>query len=125
MRRRSGKDSVGTEVIKAGAAVIAAAARNARLDSDAVADLDILHFAAHLDDDTGALVTKDDRALEDEVANATALPVVDVATADAGLLNVHAYIVFVSEGGNRAVFEGDVLDGLEDECSVLPVSNVF
>lgn len=62
---------------------------------------------------------QDNRAIEDEVADASTLPIVHIAAADSCLLYMHPYIVLVSKLGNLTVLERDVLDGLEYECGVL------
>lgn len=92
---------------------------NTRLDGDTVSDLEILHLVADLDNSPGALVAQDDGALEDEVANAAPLPVVDIRATDAGLLDVDAHIVLVAELWDLAALKRDVLDGLEDKRRVL------
>lgn len=64
-------------------------------------------------------MAQDHGAVEDKVADATLLPEVDVAAANASLLDVDADIVLIAEGGDLTVLERDVLDGLEDESVVL------
>lgn len=66
-------------------------------------------------------MTENDGTLEDEVADATALPVMHVTAADAGLFNVDANVMLVAELWNGTLFERDVLDGMEDESLVLDV----
>lgn len=64
-------------------------------------------------------MAQDDGALEDKVADAAALPVVDVGAADAGLLDLDAHVVFVAQLWDLAALERDVFDGLEDKRWVL------
>ena len=62
---------------------------------------------------------QDNRAVEDEVADAPSLPIVHVAAADSRLLYVHPDIMLIPKLGDLTVLERDVLDGLEYECGVL------
>lgn len=69
---------------------------NARFNGNTIAQLDILHFASHLNHSPCALVPQHNWALENKVANPPALPVVHVAATDASLLYLHSNIVLVS-----------------------------
>lgn len=62
-----------------------------------------------------------DGAVQDEVADAAALPVVDIAAAYAGLLNVNADIVLIPQLGDVAVLKGDLFDFLQHESGILRV----
>ena len=64
-------------------------------------------------------MSQDNRAVEDEVADASTLPIMNIAAADSRLLNVDAHVVLIAETGNRTVLERHIPDGLENECSVL------
>lgn len=90
--------------------MVASSAGHTRLDSHAVAYLDILHLLAHLDDGARALMAENDGALEDEIADPPPLPVVYIATADACLFDVDADIVFVAKGWDRTILKMYVLD---------------
>lgn len=75
---RGGELHLGAEVVPAGQAAGAAAARVARLDGDAVADLEGGDGVADLGDDAGGLVAQDHGLGQGELADAAMLPVVDV-----------------------------------------------
>lgn len=96
-------------------------ARHSRLNGDTISGLEVFDFAAHLDHRSGALVSQHNGAVQDEVADAAALPVVDVAAAYAGLLNVNADIVLIPQLGDVAVLKGDLFDLLQHESGILRV----
>lgn len=117
--RGGGKDHVGAEVVLAGEAVGAAAARISGLESDAVADLEGLDLLADLDDGTGRLVAQDHGVCDDELANGAMDPVVDVGATDTSVVDGDDNIVGILEGGLGALLEGDVAGLVKDEGQVL------
>ena len=70
-------------------------------------------------------MAEDHGAAHDEVADSTALPVVNIAAANSGLLDANTDIVFIPEFGDWAVLNGDFFDVLEDECWVLREFNMI
>jgi hypothetical protein len=66
-------------------------------------------------------MAKDDRAVENEVANAATLPVVNVAPADACLGYVHTHFMLITKFRDFAIFECDVFDCTKYEGWVLGV----
>lgn len=76
--RGGGELHLGAEVVLAGQAAGAAAAGVARLDGDAVADLEGGDGVADLGDDAGGLVAQDHGLGQGELADAAMLPVVHV-----------------------------------------------
>ena len=118
MRRRRRKHRVRAQIVRAGSAVVAVAAGDARFDGDAVADLDVLDRGTDGGDGAAGFVAEDDGRGEDEVADAAALPVVDVGHADAGLGDADDYIVGVLDRGFGEGGEGDFFEGFEEERGV-------
>jgi hypothetical protein len=110
------KDRIFTQIVCAGSTVIAAAtsqinftraypkrkgenllsARYTRLYSDPVSNFDIFHFATHLYHDSGTLMSQDNGTGEDEITNATSLPVMNVTSTNTSLLNVYSNVVLVT-----------------------------
>ena len=64
-------------------------------------------------------MAEDHGVFDDEVADRAVGPVVHVAAADSGELDVDDHIVRVGDGGDGAVFEGDGVGLLEHEGEVL------
>lgn len=62
---------------------------------NSIPNFHILHLATHLYHDSGALVSQDNRAGEDEVTNATSLPIMNIASTNTSLLNVYSNVVLV------------------------------
>ncbi|TKW55741.1 hypothetical protein CTA1_10678 [Colletotrichum tanaceti] len=116
---RGGEAHLGAEVVVAGEAVGAAAARVARLEGHAVADAERLDALAHLDDGAGRLVAEHHRVLDHEVPDGAVLPVVHVRAADARVVDGHEHIVGLRDRGDRALGELDVVRLVEDEGEVL------
>ena len=81
-RRRREEAHVLAEVVAAGAALAALAARHARLERHPVADGVARHPRADRHDPAGGLVAEDHRGLDDERADAPVLVVVHVGAAD-------------------------------------------
>lgn len=59
------------------------------------------------------------RTFQNEIPDSASLPVVHITATNTGLLNVNTDIMIVSELGYLAVFDGNVFDGVQDECGVL------
>ncbi len=101
-------------------------ARDARLNGHPIPHFDILDLASDLDNCAGALMAQHDGAVQDKVADAATLPVVNVATANTGLLNMDAHIVLVPQLWYLSVFKRDGLDRLQNKRRILiPVSIVL
>jgi hypothetical protein len=81
------------EVILAVLAVVAATARDARLQRHAVAHLKGSHRGADLHHLARGLVAKNERAFEDGVADASFVVQVHVGTTDADRLDAHEHFV--------------------------------
>jgi hypothetical protein len=64
-------------------------------------------------------MTKHDRTLQNKITDSTPLPVMHVAAADTGLLDVHADIAVVAQLGDGAVLDRDVFYAVKYECGVL------
>lgn len=87
--RRSGEEAhVAAQVVAAGLAERAGAARHAGLQSHAVADSEVADRGADRGDDARGLVADHHRRGEDEVPDTAVLPVVDVRAADADALDL-------------------------------------
>ena len=78
----------------------AAPTRHARLERDAIADVESGDGLAGLDNLAGALVTQNDRSLDDVVADPPVFVVVNVRPADADVLHADQNLV---RGGLRAL----------------------
>ena len=115
------ENGIGAKVVGARAAVVASPAGHAGLDGNTIADSNVLHLLAYLNDGACAFVAQDDWAVEDKVADAAALPVMNIAPTDASLFDVDADVVFISKTWDRTVFKGDVPDGLENKSAVLEI----
>lgn len=76
--RRRGEDHVRAEIVLASAAERAASARITGLEGNTVAGLEMLDGRADLDDGAGGLVAENHWVLDNEVADGTVDPVVDI-----------------------------------------------
>lgn len=92
------------------------------LEGNAIADCEGLDCGSDLDDGTCGLVAEDHGLFEDEGADATVLPVVDVGATNAGVVDCYKNIVFGGESGLWLLGEGYVEGLVEDERKVLWVS---
>ena len=114
-----GELHVRAEVVVARKALDAAAAGVAGLESDAVADGEGLDGVADGNDGAGRLVAEDHGVLHDEVADGAVEPVVDIGTADAGVVDGDEDVMGVLDLGDGLVLEADVEGLVENEGEVL------
>lgn len=114
-----GKLHVDAEVVVSFLAALAETAGDSGLEGDTVTNLEVLDGWADLGDDAGGFVAEDHGGAEDKGADGAVGAVVDIGAADAGLLDLDEDVGGVDEGGDWAVFVGDVVDGLEDKGLVL------
>ena len=98
---------------------MAVSAGVARLKGDAVAHLQVLDGGASLDDCAGGLVAENHGVAEDEGADGTVDPIVDVGAADAGVVHGHEDVVLGLEGGLGDLGVADILRLVEEEGEVL------
>jgi len=117
--RGGGETHVLAEVVGAGLAAGAAAARHAGLEGDAVADGQRGHGRADGRHDAGRLVPEHHGRRHDELADRSVLPVVHVRAADARVGDAYEHVVGRGEGGRGARADGDGELFLEDEGWVL------
>lgn len=110
---------VGAQIVFALFAAHAHAARNPRLETDAIANFESGDFVAYGSDDATGLMAQHHGRLDDKVADGAMGPVVHVGAADAGVFDIDEDVVRGVEFGDGAVFEGDVVGFLEDEGEVL------
>ena len=97
-RRGGEEDDVRAQVVLALAAKLAVAAGLARLQRDAIAHLQVRDVLADLDHNAARLVTQHERRLDDEVADRARLIVVQVAAADAHILQLYKDFVVLRRG---------------------------
>jgi len=111
-RRRREEADVGAQVVAAGAALGAAAARHAGLERDALTD-GMLHGTwAALDDDAGDLMAEHERLLDDERPDPAVLVVVHVGPADTDRVHLDEHVAF-SELRQSARLEPDVVRAVQ------------
>lgn len=128
MRRGGCKDRIFSQIVRAGATVIAAAisqflitrayqkskadyvlsARYTRLYRNSIPNFHILHLATRLYHDCGVLVSQDNRAGKDEVIDATSLPIMNIASTNTTLPNMYSNVVLVTYVWDVAVFDRTV-----------------
>lgn len=60
-----------------------------------------------------------DGAVQNKVANATALPVMNITATDTSLFNVNANVVLISQLGHVAVLKSDLFDFLQYKGGIL------
>lgn len=97
-------------------------AGRARFDGDAVSGFEARYFGASGYDGAGGFVAQNHGVFEDERSNAALCPVVDVGTADAGVVHSKEDIVRVGGGRERRLwlfFEGDFVGRVENKREVL------
>jgi hypothetical protein len=104
-----------------GQALIADAAGDGRLDDDGVAGLDPGDGLAHVLDDAGALVARDERVLDRVAAHAVREVVVEVAAADAHGLASDEDIVVLGDTGRGGLADLDRSDAGEEGRSHGPL----
>lgn len=114
-----GEAHVRAKVVVAAQARLAVAAGRSRLNGDAVAEFERLDLRTDSGNGAGGFVAEAHGGLEDEGADGAMLPVVNVRTADSGVFNGDEDRAGVGEGGNWALFIGDLEGRVEDEGKVL------
>jgi hypothetical protein len=117
--RGGGEAHIGAEVVVAAQAGLAVAAGGSGFDGDAVAEFEGCDGGADSGDCAGGFVAEAHGGFEDEGADGAMLPVVHVGAADAGEGDGDEDGAGVGEGGDWALFIGDVEGGVEDEGEVL------
>lgn len=95
-RRRRCENGVVAQIVCACSAIIAPSAWNAWLDGYAITHFEIFDVRTNLNDRSRTLMTENDGTLEDEVANTTTLPVVDIGSTDASLSYMYANFMLVA-----------------------------
>lgn len=92
---------------------------NAWLNRDSLSDLNVLDSGSNLHNGPRRLVPEYDGAVQNEVSDASPLPVMDIAPADACLCDVNSDVVLVSEFGDCTILECYVLDRSKHEGWIL------
>ena len=95
--RRGREDGVIAQIVRASAAVIAPSAWHTGFNGYAITNFEILDLRSNLDNCSRTLVTENDRAVENKVPDSSTLPVVDIATADAGLCYMDTNFMLVGK----------------------------
>jgi hypothetical protein len=101
---------------------VASSARETRLKGNTVARLEVLDGRADFNNGSGRLMAENHGLLDDKVTNGTVDPVVDVGTANTGVVHGDEDIVLGLEGGLRDLGVADIVGLVEEEGEVLRVT---
>ena len=87
------KYNIRTEVVFALAAEFAVAAGLARLERNAVADLEVRNLLANLNDRAARLVTQNERRLDHVMTDGAGFVIVHIAAADADIFELYQHLI--------------------------------
>ena len=122
---RAGREThLGTEIVVPAQTGLASSTWRSRFKSDAISDLESLDGRTDLNDGAGGFVAEHHRVFKDKRADPPFFPIVDVAAADAGVIDGDQDIMRGMESGLGALGKGYIMWFVEDEREILGGSGV-